>query len=65
MVVHKIRQLLFCAKYVEAQEVVYICSKACHMYSEMLLSDVGVYTAQHTYFKHKYHVGDLTQKFHP
>jgi len=49
----------------EAQEVVYICLKACHMYSEMLLTDGGVSTVQHTYFKCKYHVGDLTQKLHP
>jgi len=49
----------------EAQEVVYICSKACHMYSEILLTDGGVYTVQHGYFKHKYHVGDLTEKLHP
>jgi hypothetical protein len=45
--------------------MVYICSKACHMYSEMLLTDGGVYTVQHAYFKHKYHAGDLTEKLHP
>jgi len=55
MVVHKIGQLLFCAKDMEAQEVVYICLKACHMYSEMLLTDGGECAVQHTYFKRKYH----------
>jgi len=64
MVVHKI-SLPICAKDMEAQEVLYICLKACHMYSEMLLTDGGVSTVQHTYFKCKYHVGDLTQKLHP
>jgi len=55
MVVHKIKQLLFCAKDTEAREVVYIYFKACHMYSEMLLTDGSVCTIQNTYFKRKYH----------
>jgi hypothetical protein len=65
MVVLKIRQLLFCAKDVTAQEAVYIRLTAGHMYSEMFQADAGVGTVEHTHFKHKYHVGDLTQKFHP